>query len=87
VFAFGGAFLSLEVFELPWMLMAMGGIMPHVIHREIRSMELLTTEKRRAYDDDGPLPEPQLNTKIRHTPSPRRTRARKVAGAPTLSPA
>lgn len=29
IFAFGGIFLSLEVFELPWILLAIAGVMPY----------------------------------------------------------
>lgn len=35
IFAFGGVFLSLEVFELPWLLMVLAGVFPAVARQHI----------------------------------------------------
>src|SRR6185369_16260471 len=34
-FSFGAMFLSLEVFELPWLLIVLAGVMPAAVKREI----------------------------------------------------
>jgi len=49
VFAIGGMFLSMEVFELPWLLLVIGGVMPycydHMIHQiRKRSEEALEAD-------------------------------------------
>lgn len=39
VFAFGGVFLSLEVFELPWLLLVMAGVMPYALDARLSENE------------------------------------------------
>jgi hypothetical protein len=39
IFAFGGLFLSLEVFELPWLMLVLAGAFPRVVHRMARQHE------------------------------------------------
>lgn len=38
-FAFGAFFLSLETFELPWMLIMLGGVAPIVVHQRIDELQ------------------------------------------------
>ena len=38
IFAFGGVFLSLEVFELPWALLVVAGVMPDALDGRLRGM-------------------------------------------------
>lgn len=38
LFMFGGAFLSLEVFETPWLIIAMAGAMPRIVRHELELM-------------------------------------------------
>jgi len=50
IFAFGGMFLSLEVFELPWLLIVIAGIMPGAVQHHIekvKASELLHSPARR----------------------------------------
>lgn len=37
IFSLGGVFLSLEVFELPWLLIVMAGVAPAAIRRELQA--------------------------------------------------
>lgn len=53
VFAFGGLFLSLEVFELPWILITLGGVMPRVVNEHLNTM-------RTTIGENQALPEPEL---------------------------
>ncbi len=39
IFAFGAVFLSMEVVELPWLLIVLAGILPHVAMKHIEHMQ------------------------------------------------
>ncbi|MCX5659845.1 MAG: O-antigen ligase family protein [Planctomycetota bacterium] len=64
IFGLGGIFLSLEVFELPWLLVVMAGVAPAAIHRELLRQHGPRTEP--------PLPEesskPDPRRGLEHTP-------------------
>lgn len=38
IFAFGGIFLSLEVFELPWIVLTVAGLMPNAVAMHLRNL-------------------------------------------------
>jgi O-antigen ligase len=69
-FAFGGLFLSLEVFELPWLLIALAGIWPMLLERHLASLP------------SAALPEPEPAPQGRRGASPKRWSARRRASLP-----
>ncbi len=62
IFAFDGIFLSLETFELPWILLVVAGVLPGVIERRIAALrqpredEPAQSRSRFSF----PLPQPRL---------------------------
>lgn len=68
VFVFGGLFVSLEVFELPWLLIALAGTMPRLIERELAEMRAAESTNEAA------PPEPALwsRDRRRRRPAPAR---------------
>ena len=53
IFATGGLFISLEVFELPWLLIIIGGVLPEIARQHIQTV------------DTNTVPEPHLLRAIR----------------------
>lgn len=56
-FLVGGVFLSLEVFELPWLLMTLGAVMPQILTNRIQSQEeqhVITTKKKPGTPNNDP---------------------------------
>ncbi|MCC6681221.1 MAG: O-antigen ligase family protein [Phycisphaeraceae bacterium] len=62
IFAFDGIFLSLETFELPWLMLVVAGVLPGVIDRRIAALrqpqqeELEDSRNRFSF----PMPQPRL---------------------------
>ncbi len=54
IFAFGGLFLSLEVFELPWLMLVLAGVYPRVIRQTLDAVE--GSDEAKAYRADNPPP-------------------------------
>lgn len=68
-FVFGGLFVSLEVFELPWLLIALAGVMPRVIEQELAEMRAAQPT------DEAAPPEPALLARDGRPRRPCRRRA------------
>ncbi|MGB0767673.1 MAG: O-antigen ligase family protein [Phycisphaeraceae bacterium] len=51
MFAFSGLFLSVELVEVPWLLLALAGILPAAVDRRLRGLGL--TDESDADNDDG----------------------------------
>ncbi len=47
IFAFDSIFLSLEVFELPWLMLVVAGVMPHALMAHARSVGAVATDTPR----------------------------------------
>ncbi|MEX2215034.1 MAG: O-antigen ligase family protein [Phycisphaeraceae bacterium] len=61
VFLFGSVFLSLEVFEMPWMLMGIAAVLPRVVRSEIERMREPVSAEIPEGDDERPATlEPSL---------------------------
>lgn len=89
LFMFGGVFLSLEVFETPWLIIAIAGAMPRTVNHELES----TLVPLKLADDPSPVtPAPAGKPKRRR---PSRDRAQRPSilrwtpslGAPASTPA
>ena len=56
LFMFGGAFLSLEVFETPWLIIAMAGAMPRIVRHELELMHPMPQIDAAPVDDQPTAP-------------------------------
>jgi len=54
MFAFSSLFLSVELVEVPWLLLLLSGILPAAVNRRLRGLGLHEDER----DDNDVLPEP-----------------------------
>jgi len=72
LFMFGGAFLSLEVFETPWLIIAIAGAMPRTIRHDLESR---IVSLKLADEDAPPSPASPDNDKKRNRP--KRNRAKR----------
>ena len=74
VFAMGSVFLSMEVFELPWLLLVLGGVMPYCYDKMIerlRGRESVETEQEPdAETKPKPAQRPASGRPNRRTPRP-----------------
>lgn len=68
VFAFGGVFLSLEMFELPWLVIVLAGVMPDALAKHL--------EWLRSHPDPLPAVPARPNKNLRRRPKPAPTCAR-----------
>ncbi len=57
IFIFDGMFLSLEMFEPPWLLLVMAGVLPRVMKAHLNQLCNLTEEEA----ETVPVPRPQTN--------------------------
>ncbi len=72
IFAMGAMFLSVEVVELPWLLIAMGGVLPVVLERHLRS----------AQRKSDPMPSKDEAPAEPATPAARRPRSKRLRPSP-----
>jgi hypothetical protein len=65
IYAVGALFLSLELFELPWLLMAMAILLPPLLHRHLEEMD-----EAEATAAPSALPDTQTRPSTGHQPLP-----------------
>ena len=53
IFIFDGMFLSLEMFETPWLLLVMAGVLPRVMRKYLDQMLAPAVEDTQAEDEEG----------------------------------
>lgn len=68
MFAFSALFLSVELVELPWLLIVLAGILPGAVDRRLRGLGGFEEEE----EDDRFSPEPPRQLQKPHTPNPYR---------------
>ena len=83
LFMFGGAFLSLEVFETPWLVIAMAGAMPRIVRHELELMFPTLQEAKAETEPEAPTP--VKKTKRNQHDSRGRSRPSILRWTPTLA--
>jgi hypothetical protein len=60
IFAIDGVFLSLELFELPWLLIVLGGVAPPILERRLNSLDASIQEDEAPANPSAPTINPPL---------------------------